>query len=70
MATLPTIPSIDLTAGISFPGENLVVAIINAWVTNRETMSQANRDWWDGQVKDLYSVTIGALVASALAKKS
>lgn len=69
MTTPLPIPAVNLTAGITFPGEELVVSIINAWVTNRQTMNQENRDWWDQQVKDLYSVTIGALVASALAAK-
>jgi len=37
----------DLKIGISFPGESIVVAILNYATVCRETMSQANRDRLD-----------------------
>ncbi len=42
----------DLNVGVQFPGEGLIVAIINALAVRRETMSQANRDREDDILLD------------------
>lgn len=47
MASLP-----EMKIGISFPGESLAVAFVNAWSTARQTMSQENRDRADKLLLD------------------
>jgi hypothetical protein len=43
----------DLNVGVQFPGEGLIIAIINALAVRRETMSQVNRDRDDNLFLDL-----------------
>ena len=43
----------DLNVGVQFPGEGLIIAIINSLAVRRETMSQVNRDRDDNLFLDL-----------------
>ena len=47
------IADLKIQAGITLPFESVIVAILNYATTNRETMTQPNRDRWDDLGLDL-----------------